>query len=44
MVAFYSLGGELVLIKVRVMVHGLKFALDNHCRAGIKFKDIMLGM
>ena len=34
MVAFYSLGGELVLIKVVVMVPELAIALDKSCRAG----------
>ena len=34
MVAFYSLGGKLVLIKVVVMVPELSITLDKSFRAG----------
>ena len=34
MVAFYKHGGELVLIKVVVMVQELAIALDKYCTAG----------
>ena len=39
MVAFYKLGGELVLIKVVVMVPELEFGLYSSCRAGMKGRE-----
>ena len=43
MVAFYKLGGELVLIKVALIVPELAIALDQSCRAGREGREIMQG-
>ena len=43
MVAFYSLGGKLVLIKVVVMVPELAIALDKSCRSARKGRGNNIG-